>query len=145
MNKIIDRQSECRQLIVEIHLNLHVLDSLFSHLFPLRPPPSMSCLHSESQLTPAFQGDPLRSAERSDPDSYGVPSLHWYPVHMKHHVTSPRVESLFCPDLCSSCTQAPLAFNLKCSRASSSLCQILRLGNLTWVQNSPSCGGAAVM
>ena len=37
----------------------------------------MSLLHSESQPSPAFPGDPPRSSGRSDPDSYGISALPW--------------------------------------------------------------------
>ena len=36
------------------------------------------------------------------------------------------------PDLWSSCAQAPLAFNARCSRGSFSQCQIPRHGDLMW-------------
>ena len=54
------------------------------------------------------------------------------PVHVKSCVHPPRVESLFPPVLWSSCTQALLAFKVKCSGGSSSWCQTLRMGSLTW-------------
>jgi len=58
------------------------------------------------------------------------------------YVHPPRVESLFSPIQWSSWAQAPLAFNTQCSKGSSSLCQTLRLGNLTWGLQF-SCGRAS--
>ena len=48
----------------------------------------------ETQLTPAFPGDPPRHMRRSDPDSYGVPAFPWDPVHMESFMCPPRVESV---------------------------------------------------
>ena len=44
----------------------------------------------------------------------------------------PRVEFLFPPVLWNSCNQTPLAFKARFSGVSSSRCQTLRLGSLTW-------------
>ena len=99
--------------------------------YSLRPLPPMSCLHSEQQLTLAILTDALRPTGRSDPDSYGVSALPCIPVDMKPCVLPPRVESRFLPVLRIFCTQAPLAFNTKCSGGSSQF-QTPRLGNLTW-------------
>ena len=84
------------------------------------------------QLTSASQGHPAIPAGRSSSGSYGVTLLPCMPVHVKHFMHSPRVESLFAPVMWSSCTQAPLAFKTKCSWGSSSQCQTPRLGGLTW-------------
>ena len=82
---------------------------------------------------PVFQGDPLRIAVISDPDSYGVSVLPWYWVHMKTCVHLSRLESLFPLVPWSSCTQVPLSLNDKNSRGSSSQCQIPRHGSMMWV------------
>ena len=109
---------------------------LLGELMPMNIPWGLfhqcPCSHSEPQLTPASPGDPPRPAGRSCPGSCGVTALPWVPVHMKPCVHTPRVESLFPLVLCSSCTQALLAFKAKCSGSSSSQCQTSRLGSLTW-------------
>ena len=64
---------------------------------------------------PVLPGDPPRTAVRSDPDSYGVSTLPWDPVHLKACVHLSRMGSPFPPVSWSSCTQAPLAFDAKCS------------------------------
>ena len=56
----------------------------------------------------------------------------WVPIRTPLCVCPPRVESLFPPVLSKSCSQIPLAFKVWFSRNSSSRCQTLRLGNLTW-------------
>ena len=86
----------------------------------------------QSTFTPVFPGCPPRTAVRFDPDSYGDLTLPWAPVHMKVHVHLLRMGSLFPPVLWSSCTQAPLAFNAKCSRGSFSQCQIPTREGLMW-------------
>ena len=68
----------------------------------------------QATVTPVFPGDPLRTAIRFDPDSYGDLALPWDPVHMKVHVRLLRMGSPFPPVLWSSCAQAPLAFNARC-------------------------------
>ena len=78
------------------------------------------CLHSEPELTPISPGDLPRPASGFGPGSYGVTALPWVPVHVKSCVHLPRVKSLFPPVLCSSCTQASLAFKAKCFGGSSS-------------------------
>ena len=80
---------------------------------------SLPPLVSHSQLphpqetlpTPALP----RPTGRSGPDSCVVTALCWVPVHVKSCVHPLRVESLFPLFLWSSCTQALLAFNAKCS------------------------------
>ena len=88
--------------------------------------------HNKPQSLPVFPGDPLRTTVIFDPDSYGVSSLPWDPVHMKTCVHLSRMESLFPPVLWSSCTQTLLALNTKCCRGSSSQYQIPGHGNLIW-------------
>ena len=87
--------------------------------------------HNKPQLPPVFPGAPPRSADRYDPDSYGVSALPWDPVHMKICVYPSRVESLLPPSLWSSSAPSLLALNAKCSRGSASQCQSPRHGNLT--------------
>ena len=72
----------------------------------------------QATFTPVFPGGPPRTAVRFDPDSYGDLALPWDPVHVKVCVHLLRMESLFPPVPWSSCTQAPLAFNARCSRGS---------------------------
>ena len=50
--------------------------------------------HCKPQVPPAFPGDPLKPAGRSDPDSYGVCALPWDLVHMESCVCPPKVELL---------------------------------------------------
>ena len=57
----------------------------------------------------------------------------WVSVNVKPFAHSPRVESHFPSVLWIFCTQVPLVFKSKCSGVSSSQCQTLRLGSLTWV------------
>ena len=78
------------------------------------------CSHREPQPPPASPRDPPRPTGRSGLGSYGVTALPWVPVHVTPRVHPPRVESLFPPVMCSSCTQAPLAFKAKCPGGSSS-------------------------
>ena len=78
----------------------------------------------QATFTPVFPGCPSRTTVRFDPDSYGDFALPWDPVHVKVCVHLLRMGSLFPPVLWSSCTQATLAFNARCSRGSFSLCQI---------------------
>ena len=92
------------------------------------PPPH----HSEPQPTPDSPGDSPRFVGTPSPGSYGVTALCWVSVYMKPCVCRPRVESLLPPVVRSSCIQALLAFKAKCFGDSSSGCQTLRLGILTW-------------
>ena len=71
----------------------------------------------QATFTPVFPGCPPRTAVRFDPDSYGDLALPWDPVHVKVCVHLLRMGSPFPPVLWSSCAQAPLAFNARCSRA----------------------------
>ena len=107
------------------------------HIFPKWPPPEKGTAaeYSESftfnvlpsqqaTFTPVFPGCPPRTAVRFDPDSYGDLALPWDSVHVKVHVCLLRMGSPFPPVLWSSCAQAPLAFNARCSRGSFSQCRI---------------------
>lgn len=87
---------------------------------------------NEPQPHPVFPGDSPRTTGRSDPDSCGVSALPWDPVHTKACVPHSRVGSLSPPGPWSSCSQAPLAPNAKCSRGSSSRCQTPRCGKVVW-------------
>ena len=89
----------------------------------------------QATFTPVFSGGPPRVEVRFDADSYGNFALPWDPVHVKVCVCLLRMGSLFPPVLWSSCAQAPLAFNARCSRGSFSQCQIPTRG----AQNSHSC------
>ncbi len=80
----------------------------------------------QATFTPVFPGGPPRTAVRFDPDSYGDFALPWDPVHVEICVCP------FPPVPWSSCAQAPLAFNARCSRGSFSQCQIPRHGDLMW-------------
>ena len=86
----------------------------------------------QATFTPVFPGCPPRTAVRFDPDSYGDFALPWDPVHVKVCVCLLRMGSPFPPVLWSSCTQAPLAFNARCSGGSFSQCQISKCGGLMW-------------
>ena len=86
----------------------------------------------QATFTPVFQRCPPRTAVRFDPDSHGDFALPWDPVHMKVCVHLLRMGSPFPPVLWSSCAQAPLAFNARCSRGSFSQCQISTCGSLMW-------------
>ena len=117
----------------------------WGQVFPKWPPPEKHMLmdipksfasnvlpHNEPQSPPVFPGDPPRTAVRSDPYSYGAFALPWDPVHMKVCVSLSRTGSPFPPVPWSSCAQAPLAFNARCSRGSFSQCLIPRPGDLMW-------------
>ena len=79
----------------------------------------------QATFTPVFQGCPPRTAVRFDPDSLGDFALPLDSVHVKVCVHLLRMGSPFPPVPWSSCTQAPLTFNARCSRGSFSQCQIL--------------------
>ena len=93
---------------------------------------STSNILPSEQATTDLSCPRRKTAGRSDPDSCGVPALPWDPVQVKPCAHPPKVESVFTPVLWSSCTQAWLTVNIKCSRGSSSQCQSPRLGNLMW-------------
>ena len=86
----------------------------------------------QTTFTPVFPGCPPRTVVRFDPDSLGDFALPWDSVHVKVCVHILRMGSLFPPVLWSSCVQAPLAFNAKCSGGSFSQCQISTHGSLMW-------------
>ena len=98
------------------------------------PGASITCVLTPtvSKLSPASPGDSPRYAGMSGPGSCGVTALPWVPAHVKSCVRLPRVESLLPRVLCSYGTQSPWAFKVKLSGGSSSQCQMLWLGNLTW-------------
>ena len=103
----------------------------WGQIFPKWPPPE-NCMQmnvpksfasnvlppQQGTFTPVFPGGPPRTVVSSDPDSYGDFALPWDPVHMKPCVHLSRVGSLFPPVPWSSCTQAPLSFNARCSGGS---------------------------
>ena len=78
----------------------------------------------QATFTPDFPGGPPRTVVRFYPDSLRDFALPWDSVHVKVCVCLLRMGSLFPPVPWSFCTQAPLAFNARCSRGSFSLCQI---------------------
>ena len=117
----------------------------WGQIFPKWPPPEKGMLlnipesfafnvlpSQQATFTPVFPGCPPRTAVRFDPDSYGDFALPWDPVHVKVCVHLLRMGSLFPPVLWSSCAQAPLAFNARCSRGSFSQCQIPTHESLMW-------------
>ena len=69
----------------------------------------------QATFTPVFPGCPPSTAVRFDSDSHGDFALPWVPVHVKVRVCLLRMGSPFPPVLWSSYTQAPLAFNARCS------------------------------
>ena len=105
--------------------------------FPKWPPPEKGMLlntlesstsnvlpSQQATVSPVFPGCPPRTAARFDPESYGDFALPWDSVHVKVCVRLLRMGSPFPPVLWSSCAQAPLAFNARCSGGSFSQCQI---------------------
>ena len=93
---------------------------------------SMSFPHNKPHSPLLTPGCPPRTAVRFDPDSYGDLALPWDPVHVKVCVCLLRMGSPFPPVLWCSCSQAPLAFNARCSRGSFSQCQIQAHEGLLW-------------
>jgi len=71
----------------------------------------------QATFTPVFPWCPPRTAVRFDLGSCGDLALPWDLVHMKVCVCLLRMGSPFPPVLWSSCAQAPLAFNARCSGA----------------------------
>ena len=118
----------------------------WGQIFPKWPPPEKGLLLNipksfasndlplqQATFTPVSPGCPPRTAVRFDPDSYGDFALPWDPVHVNICVHLLRMGSPFPPVPWSSCAQAPLAFNARCSRVSFSLCrQIPALEGLMW-------------
>ena len=86
----------------------------------------------QATFTPVFPGCPPSTVIRFDPDSLGDFALPWDSVHMKVCVHLLRMGSPFPPVPWSSCAQAPLAFNARCSRSSFSQCQIPACEGLMW-------------
>ena len=114
-------------------------------IFPKWPPPEKGMLMNmpksfasnvllpqQATFTPIFPGGPPRTAVKSDPDFYEDFALPWDPVHMNVCVCLLRMGSPFPPVWWSSCAQAPLAFNARCSRGSFSQCQIPTHVGLMW-------------
>jgi len=102
----------------------------WGQVFPKWPPPEKGMLKNipksfsssvlpsqQATFTPVFPGCPPRTAVRFDLDFYGDFALPWDPVHVKVCVRLLRMGSPFPPVPWSSCTQAPLAFNARCSGA----------------------------
>ena len=117
----------------------------WGQIFPKWPPPEKHRLMNISKSiaskvlppkqatsTPVFPGCPPRTAVRFDPDYLGEFALPWDSVHVKVCVHLLRMGSPFPPVLWSSCAQAPLTFNARCSRGSFSLCQIPTREGLMW-------------
>ena len=86
---------------------LHIPESFASNVHPSQ----------QATFTPVFPGCPPSTAVRFDPDSLGDFALPWDSVHVKVCVHLLRMGSLFPPVPWSSCAQAPLAFNARCSGA----------------------------
>ena len=85
----------------------------------------------QATFTPVFPGCPPRTAVRFYPDSLEDFALPWDPVHVKTCVHLLRIGSPFPPVPWSSCIQAPLAFNARCSGGFLP-CQIPTGGSLMW-------------
>ena len=122
-------------------LGLLSLTDGWGHIFPKWPPPEKGMLlhipksfafnvlpSQQATFTPVFPGCPPRTAVRFDPDSLGDFALPWDSVHVKICVHLSRMGSPFPPVSWSSCAQAPLAFNARCSEGSFSHCQIPGVG-----------------
>ena len=114
-------------------------------IFPKWPPPEKGTLLNipksfasnvlppkQATFTPVFPGGPPRTAVSFNPDFYGDFALPWDPVHVKICVCLLRMGSPFPPVPWSSCAQAPLAFDARCSWGSFSQCQIPTRGTLMW-------------
>ena len=123
----------------------HLSTDEWGQIFPKWPPPEKGIVmdisksfgsivlpSQQATFTPIFPGGPPRTTARSDPHFRGDPALPWDPVHVKVCVCLLRMGSPFPPVLWSSCTQAPLAFNARCSGGSFSQCQISKCGGLMW-------------
>ena len=103
----------------------------WGQIFPKWPPPETGKLlnipesfafhvlpSQQGTFTPVFPGCPPRTAVRFDPGAYRDLTLPRDSVHMKVRVCLLQMGSPFPPVLWSSCAQAPLAFNARCSRGS---------------------------
>ena len=117
----------------------------WSQVFPKWPPPEKGTLlimpesfasnvlpPQQATYPPVFPVGPPRTAVRFYLDSYGDFVLPWDPVHVKVCVHLLRMGSLFSPVPRSSCAQAPLVFNARCSWVSFSQCQIPTSESLMW-------------
>ena len=117
----------------------------WGQVFPKWPPPEKGTLMNipksfassvlpsqQAMFTPVFPGCAPRTAVRFDPVSDGDLALPWDPVHVKVRVCLLRMGAPFPPVLWSSCAQALLAFNARCSRGSFSQCQIPAREGLMW-------------
>ena len=100
----------------------------WGQIFPKWPPPEKGTLlnipesitskvlpSQQATFTPVFPGCPPRTAVKFDPDSLGDFASPWDSEHVKVYVHLLRMGSPFPPVPWSSCAQAPLAFNARCS------------------------------
>ena len=97
------------------------------------PKGTFQCPHpgGESLPTHTSIGGPPTLAHSFD--SYGVTvPLLWVLVHAKFCLCPPRLESLFPSVLWKAYNKIPLVFKVRFPGDSQSLCQIPRLGSLTW-------------
>ena len=95
------------------------------------PPVSQPC--GETLLAPASTGGPPTRAGTFGSVSCGVTApVLWVLVHTRFCLCPPRLESLFPPVPWKSYNQTPLAFKVRFPGDPQSLCQIPRLGSLTW-------------
>ena len=99
----------------------HLLNIRESFAFNVHP-------SQQATFSPVFPGCRPRSAVRFDPDFYGEFTLSWDPVYVKVCLRLLRMGSPFSPVPWSSCAQAPLAFNARCSRALSPSARSLHVG-----------------
>ena len=124
-------------------LGLLRLTDGWGQIFPKWPPPEKGMLLNipksfafnvlppqQATFTPVFPGCPPRTAVRFDLGSCGDLALPWDPVHVKVCVCLLGMGSPFPPVSWSSCAQAPLACNARCSRGSCTQCQIPGVGTL---------------
>ena len=84
----------------------------------------------QATFTPVFPGCPPRTAVRFDPDSYGD-CFALGPSACESLCAPSKNGVSASPVLWSSCAQAPLAFNARCSVGSFSQCQIPRHRDFT--------------
>jgi len=102
----------------------------WGQIFPKWPPPEKCMLMNipksfvsnvlppqQATFTTVFAGYPPRTTVRFNPNSYGDFALPWDPTNVNFCVCLLIIGSPFPPVLWSSCTQAPLAFNARCSGA----------------------------
>ena len=91
----------------------------------------MSFPHNKPH-SPLFSQDVLQELQSGLTQIPMETALPWDPVHVKVCVHLLRMGSPFPPVLWSSCIQASLAFNARCSRGSFSQCQIPTCEGLMW-------------